>query len=193
MSRPAGAGADRLARMLRFGAVGVVNTGVYYGLYLLTRLAIPYLAAHVLAFLLAMVGSYFLNCYFTFRTRPTLRKFLLFPLSNLTNFVVQTTGLYLLVDVLGTNERIAPLIAAAAAIPITFLVAQFVLADRGADKPADHAVDRVVDSSVDPAVDRATARPAAGPVPSPVRAAAQEPVSGPARPRLPEGEVEKSP
>ncbi|MCP2258112.1 putative flippase GtrA (transmembrane translocase of bactoprenol-linked glucose) [Streptoalloteichus tenebrarius] len=139
MSQSTGTGATRLARMLRFGAVGVVNTGVYYGLYLLSRTVIPYLAAHVLAFVLAMVGSYFLNCYFTFRTRPTLRKFLLFPLSNLTNFVVQTVGLYLLVDVLGTNERIAPLLAAAAAIPITFLVAQFVLVDRAATRPAPGA------------------------------------------------------
>ncbi|GGM47801.1 sugar transferase [Longimycelium tulufanense] len=121
---------SRLARMFRFGLVGVLNTGVYFGLYLLLRLVVPYLVAHVLAFVLAMVGSYFLNCWFTFRIRPTLRKFLLFPLSNLTNFAVQTGGLYLLVDVIGMDERYAPLLAAAAAIPITFLVAQLILTDR---------------------------------------------------------------
>ncbi len=91
------------------------------------------MAAHVLAFAVAMVGSYFLSCYFTFRTKPTWRKFLLFPLSNATNFVISTAGLYLLVHWLDVDSRIAPLVAAAAAIPFTYLVAQFVLVTRTAE------------------------------------------------------------
>ena len=116
-----------MKRILRFGVVGVINTAVYYGLYLLLRTVLPYLVAHVIAFVLAMVGSYFLNCWFTFRIRPTLRKFLLFPLSNATNFVITSLGLYLLVDIGHLNEQVSPLIAAAAAIPVTYLVAQYVL------------------------------------------------------------------
>ncbi|MCO1581535.1 GtrA family protein [Crossiella sp. SN42] len=114
-------------RVLRFALVGAVNTGVYYGLYLALHLALPYLAAHVLAFLLAMVGSYFLNCHFTFRTKPTLRKFLLFPLSNAANFAITSLGLYLLVDLGGLNSTFAPLLVAALAIPVTFVVSQLVL------------------------------------------------------------------
>lgn len=121
-----------LARLIRFGLVGAVNTGVYYGLYLLGRLVLPYLVAHVLAFALAMVGSFFLNCWFTFRVRPTWRRFLLFPLSNATNFVVQTAGLWALVNWVGMRQEVAPLVAAVVAIPITFLVARYVLAERPA-------------------------------------------------------------
>jgi len=124
---------QKIARIVRFGLVGVVNTGVYYGCYLLFCLVVPIMAAHVLAFGVAMVGSYFLSCYFTFRTKPTWRKFLLFPLSNATNFVVSTAGLYLLVHWLDVDSRIAPLIAAAAAIPFTFVIAQFVLVNRTAE------------------------------------------------------------
>jgi len=124
---------QQFARIVRFGLVGVVNTGVYYGCYLLFCLAVPIMAAHVLAFVVAMVGSYFLSCYFTFRTKPTWRKFLLFPLSNATNFVVSTAGLYLLVHWLDVDTRIAPLVAAAAAIPFTFVIAQFVLVNRTAE------------------------------------------------------------
>ncbi|HJQ45121.1 MAG TPA: GtrA family protein [Amycolatopsis sp.] len=116
-----------LPRMIRFGLVGVLNTGTYYVLYLLFTQVLPYLAAHVCAFGISMVGSYFLNCYFTFRTRPTLKKFLLFPLSNATNFVVQSVGLYVLVSLLHVNHVVAPLLAAAVAIPITFVVAKLVL------------------------------------------------------------------
>lgn len=116
-------------RLVRFAAVGVVNTATYVGLYLLLRLVLDYLVAHIVAFLLAMVGSYFLNCRFTFRIRPSLRTFLLFPLSNVTNFVVTSAGLYLLVDVFSVSETIAPLIAASVAIPVTFLVAQYILTE----------------------------------------------------------------
>ncbi|NKQ53507.1 GtrA family protein [Amycolatopsis sp. K13G38] len=124
--------------MIRFGLVGVVNTGTYYLLYLLFNMFLPYLAAHVCAFLLAMVGSYFLNCFFTFRTRPTLKKFLLFPLSNATNFAVTSIGLYVLVGVFHVNHVIAPLLAAAVAIPITFVIAKLVLVgpEREAAPPA---------------------------------------------------------
>lgn len=109
-------------RILRFATIGVINTGIYYGLYLALRLV-----AHVVAFLTAMVGSYFLNCYFTFRTEPSWRSFLLFPLSNLVNFLVSTVGLYVLVQHLGMDERLAAIPAAVIAIPFTFLMAQFAL------------------------------------------------------------------
>jgi len=127
---------------VRFAAVGVVNTATYLGLYLLLRLVLGYLLAHVVAFVLAMVGSYFLNCRFTFRTRPRLRTFLLFFLSNVTNFVVTSAGLYLLVNVFAVDERIAPLIAASVAIPVTFLVAQYILTERRTrPRWAEHATE----------------------------------------------------
>lgn len=114
-------------QMVRFALVGAVNTGTYFGLYLALLTWLPYVAAHVLAFLLSMVGSFFLTSYFTYRTRPTWRKFLLFPLTNAANFVVTTCGVYLLVDVLHLSSRYSPLIAQASAIPITFVVSRMIM------------------------------------------------------------------
>ncbi|WP_405570288.1 GtrA family protein [Streptomyces sp. NBC_01167] len=114
-------------QMVRFALVGGVNTGTYYGLYLILLTWLPYVAAHVVAFLLSMIGSFFLSSYFTYRTRPTWRKFLLFPLTNAANFVVTTTGVYVLVDVLHFATHYAPLISAAAAIPITFVVSRTIM------------------------------------------------------------------
>ncbi|ORL73280.1 sugar transferase [Prescottella equi] len=116
-----------MRHILRFGVVGVVNTGVYYALYLVFNTVMPYLAAHLLAIAISMVGSFFLNCYWTFRTRPTWRKFALFPLTNATNYIVTTVGMVLLVTFLGMDDRIAPLIAAVAAIPVTFLLSRRIL------------------------------------------------------------------
>ncbi|MFC9281510.1 GtrA family protein [Streptomyces collinus] len=114
-------------QLLTFAVVGVVNTAIYYCLYLLFLTGLPYLAAHVLAFLLSMVGSFFLNARFTYRTRPTWRKFLLFPLTNVTNLLLTTAGVYVIVDVLHAGSRFAPLIASAAAVPVTFVVSRRVM------------------------------------------------------------------
>ena len=114
----------------RFVLVGVLNTAVYYGTYLLLRLLLPYLAAHLLAVVVSMVGSFFLNCLWTFRTRPTWRKFALFPLTNLTNYVLVTGGVVVLVEGPGFDQRIAPLIAALAAVPVTYLLSRRLLAGR---------------------------------------------------------------
>ncbi|MFF2960375.1 GtrA family protein [Streptomyces sp. NPDC057963] len=128
------------AQMVRFALVGVVNTGTYYGCYLVLLTWLPYIAAHVLAFALSMVGSFFLNSLFTYRTRPTWRKFLLFPLTNAANFAITTGGVYLLVDLAGFSSRYAPLVAAAAAIPITFVVSRAIMLRPDSGIPAAERV-----------------------------------------------------
>ncbi|MFI5494286.1 GtrA family protein [Actinoplanes sp. NPDC051859] len=122
----------QLAQLIKFAVVGVINTGTFYALYLALHSWLPYYPAFVIAFLISMVGSFFLNTYVTYRTRPTWRKFLLFPLTNLTNFVVTSVGVFVLVEWFGVNERIAPLAAAMAAIPVTFLLSRRILTHRDA-------------------------------------------------------------
>jgi putative flippase GtrA len=122
-------GGPTLRSFATFGVVGVVNTGVYYAAYLLIRLLVPYFVAHLLALAVGMVVSFFLNSYWTFRTRPTWRKFALFPLTNATNYGMITVGVVVLVEWLGVASRIAPLIAATAAVPVTFLLSRRVLSD----------------------------------------------------------------
>lgn len=129
-------------RMVRFGAIGVVNTGVHFLVYLLAQTVMAYLLAHVIAFSVAVVVSYFLNCWFTFRVKPSVRGFVLFPLSTIVNLVVSTVGLYVLVEFFGVAAWIAPLPTAVVAIPVTFLAAQFLMLGRRsnvADSPADRA------------------------------------------------------
>ncbi|MEU2506906.1 GtrA family protein [Streptomyces sp. NPDC007863] len=121
---------DQLGQIIRFGVVGGINTGTFFGCYLLLHPWMPYFAAYTLAFLLSMVGSFFLNTYFTYRTRPTWKKFALFPLTNVTNYVVQSAGLYALVTWGGMDDRIAPLVAAVVAIPFTYVISRRILVSR---------------------------------------------------------------
>src|SRR4051812_24428421 len=96
-------------------------------MYLVLREPIGYLAAHVVAFALSTVGSYLLNTYVTYRTRPSWRTFALFPLTVAGNFVITTAGVAFLVEVADVDERIAPLLAALVAIPVTFLATRYLL------------------------------------------------------------------
>jgi putative flippase GtrA len=125
-------------RLVKFGTIGVVNTGVYYALYVLLHMAVPYLVAHTVAFALAMVGSYFLNCWVTFRIRPSWRTFLLFPLSNLTNFVITTIGLQVAVAILHWSALWAPLPVAVIAVPFTYIVAHYVMLGRTHKHSGEH-------------------------------------------------------
>ncbi|MFK8850055.1 GtrA family protein [Streptomyces sp. Ac-502] len=120
----------QLARLLRFAVVGGVNTITFYGSYLALHPWMAYFAAYTIAFVFSMLGSFFLNTYFTYRTRPTWKKFLLFPLTQITNYVVQSAGLVVLVNWCGLDTRIAPLVAAVIAIPFTYLVSTRILAPR---------------------------------------------------------------
>jgi putative flippase GtrA len=120
-------GRGRLAQILRFGLVGAVNTATFYGLYRLLLPWMPYFPAYTVAFLLSMLGSFFMNTYFTYRTRPSWRKFALFPLTNITNYAVQSAGLFALVHWAGVNKKVAPLAAALVAVPFTYLLSRRIL------------------------------------------------------------------
>jgi hypothetical protein len=80
---------------------------------------------------LAMVWSYVVNCALAFQIRPSWNTFLLFPLSNVANFVITTVGIRLAVEQLGVHERLAPLTVARVAIP--FIVTRYLLV--GAPEP----------------------------------------------------------
>lgn len=130
-----------LGQVLRFGIVGVANTAVYYGCYRLFLLVLPYLPAHLIAWALSVVFSFFINCWFTFRVRPTLKRFLAFPATTLVNLLFTTVGSVILVSGLQFDERYATLIMGIIAIPFTFALTRFILRDRPQPvdvQPDDH-------------------------------------------------------
>lgn len=117
------------SEIFRFILVGFMNTFNYYVIYLLFIhiLNINYLISHILAFLISMVGSFFMNSYITYRSKPSLKKFLQFPLTYVVNVTVTTLSIYILVDLMGLNETISPLIASLVAIPFTFIMSKKIL------------------------------------------------------------------
>ncbi len=116
-----------LWQVFKFCLVGVANTGFYYLMYRLFLTFMPYMAAHVVAWCCAIVFSFFLNCYFTFKVKPTWKRFIVFPTTTLANFIITTVGAYILIEYLQISDKYGPLIASMLAIPVTFTLTRLVL------------------------------------------------------------------
>lgn len=114
---------------IRFILVGIFNTIHYYLWFLLFTeiLTIHYLIAHWTGFFISMVGSFYLNTYFTYRTKPSWKKFFQFPLTYVVNITVSTCALFILKEWFHFDNRIAPLLATGAAIPATFIISRKIL------------------------------------------------------------------
>ena len=119
------------AEILKFIIVGGINTLNYYVVYLLLLklLHIEYMISHITGFLVAFVISYYLNCYFVYRVKPTWRKFISFPITQLVNVSLQTVLLYVFVSWLNLPAEIAPFAGLVITIPITFILSKWILKD----------------------------------------------------------------
>ncbi|HBI0844586.1 TPA: flippase GtxA [Staphylococcus aureus] len=119
------------AEILKFIIVGGINTLNYYVVYLLLLklLHIEYMISHITGFLVACVISYYLNCYFVYRVKPTWRKFISFPITQIVNVSLQTVLLYVFVSWLNLPAEIAPFAGLVITIPITFVLSKWILKD----------------------------------------------------------------
>ncbi|MGF7012926.1 GtrA family protein [Ornithinibacillus bavariensis] len=123
---------NKYKTFIRFVIVGFINTFNYYIIYLFFLVIInsPYIISHSLGYLISMVGSFYLNCYFTYKTKPTLKKFLQFPLTYIVNYSVTTFSLFIFVDLLNWGEFFAPLLASIIPIPFTFILSKWILTNK---------------------------------------------------------------
>jgi len=117
-----------LKQFIGFGLVGVSNTllslGIYYALL---YLGVHYLIANFAAFALSVLNAYYWNNRFVFRKstaghwKPLLRTYAAYGMT----FLLGTGLMYLMVDVAGISNRIAPLLNLVVTIPLNFLVNKF--------------------------------------------------------------------
>jgi putative flippase GtrA len=112
---------------LRYAGVGLVNTVSYYVIFRVLHHFAPYLVAHVMSFAVCIVISFFLNCAVTFHVAPTWRRFIRFPLSTLTTFIVMTVGVSVLVEGVGADPNVASLVSALAAVPLSYVISRLLL------------------------------------------------------------------
>ena len=119
----------QIKEFLRYTVVGCINTLIYYISYLvfMNVFNFSYRISFVAGYVISIIFSYFLNTYFTYKEKPSLKKFLIFPLTYIPNFIIQYIGMMLLVDQFDMNRKLAPIITAIVSTPITFFVMRYVI------------------------------------------------------------------
>lgn len=120
----------KITRFVKFCGVGFINTAHHYVWYILLSTVISYELANIVAFLAAMIGSFYLNNYITFKVRPTLRAFFLFPSVYIPQLVLSYFVPYICIKYFEINVYWIPAITTIAVLPITFLCMRRVLREK---------------------------------------------------------------
>lgn len=115
------------AQARRFIIAGLVNTAATYLLYLLLLGWTGHVAAFTLSFIVGIVFAFVLNGLYVFHVDLDWRKLVAYPVIYGFQYVAGLALLVLLVDYMGFDKRLAPLINVAILTPVTFLLNKWFL------------------------------------------------------------------
>lgn len=117
-----------VTQFIKFGMVGVANNVIFLAVYYLIVLwqSDLYLLGNVVGFLVSTLNAYLLNSRFVFgqeRGNGKSKQALVKTYVTYTISLGISTGLlYLLVDLWGLSEKIAPLISLMVTVPLNFVL-----------------------------------------------------------------------
>jgi putative flippase GtrA len=114
----------------RFLIVGLINTGVGYGVYLALLQWAGYELAYAAAYVVGIVSAYLLNSLFVFRSPMRLGTALRYPFVYLAQYLFGSLLLYAMVGWFAVDRRWAALFALILSVPISFLLNRIALARR---------------------------------------------------------------
>lgn len=114
----------------RFLVSGGFNTALTYGVYLLLLNVVPYKISYTIAYISGILLAYILNRFFVFKSHNGIKSILLFPLIYLAQYVVSLLILWVWVEQLGFDDRLAPLVAIAITVPMTFILSKLLFLKR---------------------------------------------------------------
>lgn len=111
--------------IIRFGIVGVLATGIHYGIYWLLNGIINVNLAYTVGYIVSFAVNYILSAQFTFRKRKSVKNGFGFGGAHLFNYLLQM-GLLNLFMWLGFSKSFAPVPVYCIAIPTNFIIVRFV-------------------------------------------------------------------
>jgi len=98
-------------QVIRFCAVGILNTIVGYGAFFILVNYLYYLVALLIAHIIGVIHSFFWNKYWIFKTiKINLVEFIKFNIIYVIVLVVNAVALFTCVDVISVDPRLAQLI-----------------------------------------------------------------------------------
>ena len=116
---------EKRYEFIRFCVVGVLASGLHYGVYYLLQTRINVNVAYTVGYLISLICNFFLTSYLTFHSSPSIRKALGFGGSHLINYLIHLFFLNLFLY-LGISKVLAPVLVLAIAVPINFILLRWV-------------------------------------------------------------------
>jgi putative flippase GtrA len=111
-----------LTQLFKFCGVGILNTIVGYGAFFLLVNYLYYLLALLIAHIIGVIHSFLWNKYWIFKTKKLdLIEFIKFNLIYAVVFVANAISLFVCVDIIQLNPRIAQLFL----LPVITLISFF--------------------------------------------------------------------
>lgn len=117
----------RLRRIAGFVIGGALNTAVTYLIYLALHQVLRYQLAYLLAYAAGIAFSYVFNSLVVFLRPMSWRGMLAFPAVYVVQYLASAGVLALIVEGFGVPAWWAPLLVSALMVPLTYLLARFVL------------------------------------------------------------------
>lgn len=114
----------------RFVAVGAVNTGVSYLVFLTASHRLPYQLAYAAAYAAGIVTAYQLNTRFVFGGSRSVATALAYPFVYVAQYLLGALVLHLAIEWTGISPRWAALAAILITIPVSFVLNRAVLKRR---------------------------------------------------------------
>jgi len=114
-------------KFLKFSGVGIITTLASYSLYLFLIVFFNYQIAYVVAFVSGIAFSFVLNSTYVFKVQQTVRKFILFPLVYLVQYLLGAMLMGVVIEVLGVSNLIAPLFVIFCLMPVSYLLSKKIL------------------------------------------------------------------
>ena len=115
-------------QFIKFGIVGVSNTLIGWAFYYsLIFFGVHYLLANLIGFVIATLNSFYWNRKYVFKQtdgKKSTQLIKVFASYGFTLFL-STTMLFLIVDIIGLSEFIAPLISIIVTVPLNFMLNKF--------------------------------------------------------------------
>ncbi len=131
----------KLHEFIRFAIVGVVATGIHYGIYLLLLWLFDISAndklytniAYSFGYVISWFCNFYLSAHFTFKEKTSVKRGIGFALSHGVNYLLHLIFLNFFLW-LGVPEAWAPIPVFCIVIPINFLLVRFVFKSKYFEK-----------------------------------------------------------
>jgi putative flippase GtrA len=114
-------------RWFKFLIGGAINTAMTYSIYLGFSYLMPYQMAYFFAYLTGIVFSFLFNSIVVFRVPLNWDRLIPYPFIYFFQYVFSAILLGVLVEAVGLNESIAPLLIALLLAPLAYLLNKKVL------------------------------------------------------------------